>query len=88
MLAVANMATIAACCALAAGDVRGRRALAYPTVVSQLTSSASGLPLFLFRAHAFAYLPAVLVYRPLALVTLAALRAAPIRRASPEAPAA
>src|SRR5947209_18008140 len=42
-LAVANMATITACAWLAAGDVRSRRALAYPVVVSKLVSSRSGL---------------------------------------------
>src|ERR671937_774248 len=45
-LAVANMATITTCAWLAAGDVRGRRALVYPVVVSKLTSSGTGLLLF------------------------------------------
>ena len=75
VLAVANMATIAACCWLAAADVRGRRALVYPLVVSKLTSSAAGLALFLVPPHAFAYLSATLVDLPIALVTLAALHA-------------
>lgn len=75
VLAVANMATIAACCGLAAADVRGRRALVYPVVVSKVTSSATGLLLFLGRAHALPFLSATLVDLPIALVLLAALRA-------------
>ena len=88
VLAVANMATIAACCALAAADVRGRRALVYPLVVSKLTSSTCGLLLFFFRAHALAYLSATLVDLPIALVTLAALRTSAGERPSSEAHAA
>jgi len=76
VLATANMAAIAACAGFAAADVRRRRALVYPLVVSKLTSSAAGLLLFLGRAHAFAYLSATLVDLPIALVLLAALRAA------------
>lgn len=75
VLAVANMATIATCCAFAAADVRRRRGLVYPLIVSKLTSSTCGLLLFLFRTHAFAYLSATLVDLPIALVTLVALRA-------------
>src|SRR5438128_12606062 len=41
-LAVANMAAIAACAGLAAGDVRRRRALVYPPVVSKFTASGTG----------------------------------------------
>ena len=76
VLAVANMATIAACCAWAAGDVRGRRPLVHAVVVSKITSSATGLILFLVRTHAFPYLSALLVDLPIALVLLRALRAA------------
>ena len=76
VLAVANMATIAACCAWAAGDVRGRRLLVHAVVVSKITSSATGLILFLARAHALPYLSALLVDLPIALVLLATLRAA------------
>ncbi|TMA80648.1 MAG: hypothetical protein E6J71_19310 [Deltaproteobacteria bacterium] len=75
-LAVANMATIAACSWLAAGDVRRRRALVYPLIVSKLTSSTAGVILFVTRAHALAYLSAPLVDLPIAVVTVAALRAA------------
>lgn len=77
VLAVANMATIATCAWLAATDVRGRRALVYPVVLSKLASSAAGLLLFVIRAPAFPYLAATLVDLPIALVLLAALRAAP-----------
>jgi hypothetical protein len=88
VLAVANMATIAACCGLAAADVRGRRVLVYPVVVSKLASSIGGLLCFLFRAPAFPYLSALLVDLPIALVLLAALRAAPAHQARPEVRAA
>jgi len=75
-LAVANMAAIAACAGLAAADVRRRRALVYPLVVSKLTSSGTGFLLFAGGAHAFPYLVVPLVDLPIALVLVAALRAA------------
>ncbi len=75
-LAVANMATITACAALAAADVRRRRALVYPLVVSKITSSTTGFLLFAGGAHAFPYLVVPLVDLPIALVLVAALRAA------------
>lgn len=78
ILAVANMATIAACCFLAARDVRGLRSLVYPVIVSKLTSSSAGLLLFAFRAHAFPFLSATLVDFPIAVILLVALRAAPL----------
>ncbi len=56
-LAVANMATITVCAWLAAGDVRGRRALAYPV---QWT-------------HAFPLLTIALVDLPIAVILLRAL---------------
>jgi len=74
-LAVANMAAIAACAGLAAADVRRRRALVYPLVVSKLTSSGTGF-LFAGGGHAFPYLVVPLVDLPIALVLVAALRAA------------
>src|SRR5213593_4875149 len=74
-LAVANMAAIAACAGLAAA-VRRRRALVYPLVVSKLTSSGTGFLLFAGGAHAFPYLVVPLVDLPIALVLVAALRAA------------
>jgi len=75
-LAVANMATITACCWLAAMDVRARRALVYPVVVSKLVSSATGVLLFVRWAHAFSLLSIALVDFPIALILLAALRRA------------
>ena len=75
-LAVANMATIAACAGLAATDVRRRRALVYPLVVSKLTSSGTGLLLFAGGIHAFPYLVVPLVDLPIAAVLVAGLRAA------------
>lgn len=78
ILAVANMATIAACCFVAARDVRGLRSLVYPVIVSKLTSSSTGLLLFIFRAHALPFLTAMLVDLPIALILLAALRGAPV----------
>jgi len=72
-LAVANMATITACAWLAAGDVRGRRALAYPVVVSKLVSSGTGLLLFAQWTHAFPLLTIALVDLPIAVILLRAL---------------
>jgi hypothetical protein len=81
VLAIANMTTIAACAALAAQDVRGRRVLIYPLLVSKLTSSGTGLVLFLTRGLAFPFLGALLVDLPIAIVLWAALRAADAERA-------
>ena len=72
-LAVANMATLTVCAWLAAGDVRGRRALAYPVVVSKLVSSGTGLLLFVQWTHAFPLLTIALVDLPIAVILLRAL---------------
>ena len=72
-LAVANMATITACAWLAAADVRSRRALAYPVVVSKLVSSGTGLLLFVQWTHAFPLLTIALVDLPIAVILLRAL---------------
>jgi hypothetical protein len=80
ILAVANMATIAACAWLAAGDVRRRRTLVYPIVVSKLASSTTGLLLFVRWTPAFPFLAAALVDLPIAIILVSALRAAPIDR--------
>ena len=72
-LAVANMATITACAWLAAGDVRARRVLAYPVVVSKLASSGTGLLLFVQWTHAFPLLTIALVDLPIAVILLRAL---------------
>src|SRR5436309_1954275 len=72
-LAVANMATITVCAWLAAGDVRGRGALAYPFVVSKLVSSGTELLLFVQCTHAFPLLTIALVDLPIAVILLRAL---------------
>jgi len=72
-LAVANMATITACAWLAAGDVRGRRAVVYPVVVSKLASSGTALLLFVQWTHAFPLLTIALVDLPIAVILLRAL---------------
>jgi len=79
-LAIANMATIAACAWLAAGDVRRRRALVYPIVVSKLASSATGVLLFVRWSAAFPFLAVALVDLPIAVILVSALRAAPAER--------
>jgi hypothetical protein len=79
-LAIANMATIAACCWLAAGDVRRRRAMVYPVIVSKLTSSATGILLFVRWSPAFPFLAAALVDFPIAVILLQALRRTPAER--------
>ena len=76
VLAVANMTTITACAWLAAQDIRARQLLAYPLIVSKLTSSTCGLILFLTRGQAFPYLVALLVDLPIALIVWRALHAA------------
>jgi hypothetical protein len=75
-LAIANMATIATCCWLAASDVRRRRVLVYPVVVSKLVSSGTGILLFVRWAPAFPYLAVALVDLPIAVILIAALRGA------------
>jgi hypothetical protein len=75
-LAVANMATITACCWLAASDVRARRALAYPVVVSKLASSGTALLLFVRWTHAFPLLTIALVDLPIAIILVRVLRRA------------
>jgi hypothetical protein len=75
-LAIANMATITACSWLAASDVRRRRALVYPVVVSKLVSSGTGLLLFARWMHAFPFAATALVDLPIAVILILALRAA------------
>ena len=76
-LAIANMATIAACAWLAAGDVRRRRTLVYPIIVSKFASSMTGILLFVRWAPAFPFLAIALVDLPIAIILISALRAAP-----------
>jgi hypothetical protein len=73
-LAVANMATITTCAWLAATNVRLRRALVYPIVVSKFASSTSGILLFVRWAMAFPFLAIALVDLPIAFMLLAGLR--------------
>jgi hypothetical protein len=75
-LGVANMATIAACAWLAAVDVRARRALVYPIVVSKFASALTGLLLFARWSASFPFLAIALVDLPIAAVLLAGLRRA------------
>jgi hypothetical protein len=74
-LGVANMTTIAVSAWLAAGDVRGRRALVYPIVASKLTSSATGVLLFVRWTPALPFLMIALVDLPIAFILLRGLRA-------------
>jgi hypothetical protein len=75
-LAIANMATDAACCWFAAADVRGRRTLVYPVVVSMLVASGTAALLFVRWSPAFPFLAVVLVALPVALVLLRGLNRA------------
>jgi hypothetical protein len=79
-LAIANMATITTCAWLAAGDIRRRRALVYPIIVSKFVSSATGLLLFVRWTLAFPFLATALVDLPIAFILISALRAAPPER--------
>ena len=72
-LAVANMVTNAACCWIAAGNVRLRRALVYPVVVSMLVATATAAVVFVRWAPALPFLAIVIVALPVALVLLRAL---------------
>jgi hypothetical protein len=72
-LAIANMATNATCCWLAAGDIRLRRVLVYPVVVSMLVSTATAALLFVRWVPAFPFLAVVLVALPVALVLIRGL---------------
>ena len=76
-LAIANMATITACAWIAAADIRRRRALVYPIIVSKLASSATGILLFVRWAYAFPFLATALVDLPIAIILVSALRGAP-----------
>ena len=76
-LAIANMATITTCCWLAAGDIRRRRALVYPVIVSKIVSSTTGVLLFVRWTFAFPFLATALVDLPIAIILISALRGAP-----------
>jgi hypothetical protein len=74
-MAVANMMTLAACAWLAAGDVRRRRALVYPIIVSNVVAAAIGVLLFVRWSMAFPFLAIALVDLPIALILISGLRA-------------
>jgi len=76
-MAIGNMMTLATCAWIAAGDVRRRRALVYPIIVSKLASSATGILLFVRWAYAFPFLATALVDLPIAIILVSALRGAP-----------
>lgn len=80
-MAVANMMTLAACAWLAAGDVRRRRALVYPIIVSNVVAAAIGVLLFVRWSMALPFLTIAIVDLPIAAIFVAALRAAPAERA-------
>jgi hypothetical protein len=80
-LAVANMATIAACAWLASRDVRQRRSLVYAIVVSKLASSATGILLFVRWWMAFPFVAVALVDLPIALILVSGLRQARVAAA-------
>jgi hypothetical protein len=71
--AVANMATNAACCWIAAGDVRFRRVLVYPVVVSMLVATSTAALVFIRWAPALPFLAIVITALPIALILLRAL---------------
>jgi hypothetical protein len=79
-MAVANMMTLATCALVAAGDIRRRRALVYPIIVSNVVAAAIGILLFVRWSMALPFLAIAIVDLPIAAIFLAALRAAPADR--------
>ena len=79
-MAIANMMTLATCAWIAAGDVRRRRALVYPIIVSNVVAAAVGILLFVRWSMALPFLAIAIVDLPIAAIFLAALRAAPVER--------
>jgi hypothetical protein len=75
-LAVADMAALTACCWLAAGNVRVRRALAWPVVVALLAAAATAALLFVRWTHALPFLLLAVVSLLLAGLLVRALRRA------------
>ena len=80
-IAIANMMTLATCAWIAAGDVRRRRALVYPIIVSNVVAAAIGILLFVRWSMALPFLAIAIVDLPIAAIFVAALRAAPAERA-------
>jgi hypothetical protein len=72
-LAVADMAALAACCWMAAGDVRRRRVLAWPVVVALLTGAATAAALFARWTAALPFLVLAVVSIVLAVVLVRTL---------------
>jgi hypothetical protein len=79
-MAIANMMTLATCAWIAAGDVRRRRVLVYPIIVSNVVAAAVGILLFMRWSAALPFLAIAIVDLPIAAIFLAALRAAPADR--------
>jgi hypothetical protein len=79
-MAIGNMMTLATCAWIAAGDVRRRRALVYPIIVSNVVAAAVGILLFMRWSAALPFLAIAIVDLPIAAIFLAALRAAPVDR--------
>jgi len=75
-LAVANMAGNAVCAWLASTDVRGRRAFAYPVVVSHLVSGGTALLLLVRWAVAFPTLALCVTDLAVAAILIGTLQAA------------
>lgn len=75
-LAIANLATNAVCAWLASTDVRGRRAFAYPVVVSHLVSAGTALLLVVRWSVAFPIVAILLVDLAIAVILSTTLRAA------------
>ena len=79
-MAIANMMTLATCAWIAGGDVRRRRVLVYPIIVSNVVAAAVGILLFVRWSMALPFLAIAIVDLPIAAIFLAALRAAPVDR--------
>jgi hypothetical protein len=79
-LAIGNVVAMAAGAWYAAGDVRRRRAVAYPLVASTLGAAATCVLLFVRWAAAFSFLAAALLNLAIAFTLITALRATPAER--------
>lgn len=75
-LAVANLAGNAVCAWIASTDVRGRRAFAYPVVVSHLVSGGTALLLLVRWAAAFPTIALAVVDLAISAILIGTLQAA------------
>jgi hypothetical protein len=75
-LAVANLATNTVCAWTASTDVRGRRAFAYPVVVSHLVSAGTALLLLLRWSVSFPIIALGVVDLAISLILIGTLQAA------------